>query len=598
MAPPSEKQRLLTRRAFFLGGLKFAGLSALAGRLYYLQFIQAEEYKTLAENNRIKLQLVAPPRGHILDCNGVPLALNDKNYQLFLEAASLPKHGLEPMLEKISRYITLGDKRTEQIMREHKARPFGPPLLIKEHLEWEELAKLELNQLELPACYIEIGQVRAYPFADHCAHLLGYVGAVAPEEMNDTQPLLKLPEFKIGKSGAEKLLEDRLRGAAGIKQIEVNVHGQHIREVGNKPSTPGENIELTIHAELQEFTSRALGDNSASVVVMDVKTGAVYTLASMPAYDPNIFSKGIPSDYWKELQGDNHKPLINKAIQGQYPPGSTFKMVTGLAGLQSGAITTDTHVFCPGHFFLGTHRFNCWKEGGHGTVNLHSALAGSCDTFFYTVAQRMGIEPLRDMARAFGFGSLQDLGLLGEKAGLVPDPDWKMKRYKDRWNPGDTVNAGIGQGYVLGTPLQLAVMTARIASGKMVKPTLLKEEALDHWPAFEAKEAHLKAIRDGMNAVTNESSGTAYSKRITQPEFAMAGKTGTAQVRRILVRGQNQDKLPWEFRHHAWFVAYAPVADPKYAIAVMVEHGGGGASAAAPVARDILLKAQELKIGK
>ena len=372
-----------------------------------------------------------------------------------------------------------------------------------------------------------------------------------------------------------------------------------VREVGKTESVPGENVRLTIDSGLQRYASELIKNESAAVVVMEVDTGNVLALASMPAYDPNVFSKGISSDYWAELRADKKAPLMNKAISGQYPPGSTFKMIVGLAALEAKIITPSSTVFCPGHFMLGDHKFNCWKEGGHGTVNYRDAIAQSCDTFFYTIAQKLGIDKYAAMAKRFGLGDTHDLGLTGEKAGIVPDPEWKMKRYKQRWTGGDTINCAIGQGYVLSTPLQLAVMTARMASGRNVEPRLFVPEG-EETPEFEPvriSEELLKINLNAMSAVVNTEHGTAYGKRIAEPRFAMGGKTGTSQVRKILQRGLDQKSLPWEARHHALFVGFAPVDSPKYACCVAVEHGGGGAAAAAPIARDVLLRIQQLDAG-
>ena len=375
------------------------------------------------------------------------------------------------------------------------------------------------------------------------------------------------------------------------------MHGVPVREISKQDSVPGETVKLTIDKRLQLFTSELIKDQSASVVVMEVDTGNVLTLSSMPAFDPNSFSKGIASDYWKELNENKKIPLMNKAISGQYPPGSTFKMMVGMAALEQGIATPSTSVFCPGHFDLGNHRFNCWKEGGHGTVNYKRAITESCDTFFYTMAQRMGIEPFSELSKRFGLGNIFNIGLVGEKPGIMPTPDWKQKRYKQVWTGGDTINCSIGQGYVLATPLQLCVMMARIAGGgRAVVPRLIVPEG-EATPEFEpvgCKEETLRLTLEAMSDVVNTPSGTAYGKRIMEPRFTMGGKTGTSQVRKILVRGQDQSKIPWEHRHHALFVGFAPVDKPKYAVCVAVEHGGGGSAAAAPVARDVLQKAQEL----
>jgi len=591
-----EKQRIFTRRAVIFGGVQLAAFSALAGRLAYLQFFKADEYATLSENNRIKLMLVAPERGQILDRFGVPMAVNENNYRLFMDYSSLAQPVFRATVEKLQALLPLGDKKYKSLVGT-RVSTASMPEMLKEHLTWEEVSLIELHMLELPGVYIDSGQIRHYPFVDKAAHLLGYVSAVSEDELSDNdQPLMRLPDFKIGKNGVEKMLEDRLRGTAGIRQLEVNVHGVPVREVGKKDSVAGENVRLTIDSRLQDYAAGLVADQSASVVVMEVDTGNVLALVSMPGFDPDIFSKGIASDYWKDLSNDKKSPLLNKAITGQYPPGSTFKLMVGLAGLAAGVITPASTVFCPGQFFLGDHEFKCWKPGGHGTVHFHEAIEESCDVFFYTVAERMGIDAYAKMARKFGLGETHNLGITGEKPGIIPDPEWKMKQYKERWAGGDTINCAIGQGYVLATPLQLAVMTARIAGGTAVEPRLFVP-AGEEKPEFETvhvKGELMDTVREAMSAVCNEDHGTAYAHRISEPRFAMAGKTGTSQVRHLIREGMNQNTLPWEDRHHALFVGFAPVDNPKYACAVVVEHGGGGASAAAPVARDVLLKAQQL----
>jgi len=596
MPKENEKQRTLTRRAVIFGGLQMAAFSALAGRLCYLQFFKADEYATLSENNRIKLQLIAPERGVILDRYGIPMATNEKNYRLFIDYSTLSQPVFKATIDKLHDLVPLNEKKLKALQHT-RVSSASMPEMLKEHLSWEEVSLIELHMLELAGVYIDVGQIRHYPFVEEAAHLIGYVGTVSEDEVTDDEPLLRLPDFKIGKNGVEKMMEERLRGIAGIRQLEVNVHGVPVREVGKKPSTPGEAIRLTIDSRLQDYTAQLVRNESASVVVMEVDTGNVLALVSMPGFDPDAFSKVIANDYWKVLSTDKKGPLLNKAISGMYPPGSTFKLMVGLAGLDAGVITPSTTVYCPGQFFLGDHKFNCWKEGGHGTVNFHEAVAQSCDTFFYTVGERLGIEGYAEMARRFGLGEAHNLGLIGEKSGVIPDPDWKMQHYKQRWSGGDTINCAIGQGYVLSTPMQLAIMTARMVNGGYAVEPRLWIPPNSPNPTFtpiDIKADVLQFARDGMSAVVNSPNGTAYGKRIMEPRFAMGGKTGTSQVRKILVRGVKQDTIPWEYRHHALFIGFAPVDTPKYAICVAIEHGGGGAAAAAPVARDVLLKIQQL----
>lgn len=599
MPKDNEKQLIFTRRSLIFGGMQLAALSALAGRLYYLQFINAEKYTALSENNRIKLQLVAPARGNILDRKGAPLAISNTNYRLFIDYSTITQQALKSTIENLKTLLVIPEKKLKAL-ESVKVSTASMPDMIKEHLTWDEVSLIELHMMDLSGVTVDIGQIRYYPLQDEAAHLLGYLGAVTEDELSeDDPPLMRLPDFKIGKNGVEKMMEDRLRGTAGIRQLEVNVHGMPVREIGKTDSKPGENIKLTIDADLQKYAADLVKEQSAGVVVMEVDTGNVLAMVSMPAFDPNIFSTGISSDYWKELSNDKKSPLLNKAITGQYPPGSTFKMVVGMAAMEAKVINPETTVFCPGYFYLGNHKFNCWKAGGHGTVHYHEAIQQSCDTFFYTTAQKLGTEKIVDMAHRCGLGELHDIGLISEKSGNIPTPEWKMKRFKQRWSGGDTINYGIGQGFVLATPLQLAVMIARLAGNKKVEPRLYVPAGEEH-PEFESLGLSPELMRvniEAMSAVVNVQHGTAYSKRISDPRFMMGGKTGTSQVKKILQRGQNQNLIPWEGRHHALFVGFAPVDNPKYACSVAIEHGGGGGEAAAPVARDVLLRIQQMDAG-
>jgi penicillin-binding protein 2 len=593
MPRDNEKQRLFTRRAIILGGLQVTGFSLLAGRLAYLQLMKDDKYVSLSENNRIKLQLVAPERGNILDWRGEALATNEKNYQLYMDMSGFKRDVFKEVIGRLNGLVPLPAK-TREHLETIRLKSAMRPEMLKENLTWEEVAKVELHASELPGVFINLGQVRHYVLEDEAAHLTGYVGAVSENDLSaDDQPLMRLPDFKIGKNGVEEMLESRLRGTAGVKRLEVDVHGIPVREIDKREPIPGESVKLTIDKRLQSFAANRIKDESAAVVVMEVESGNVLCMASMPAFNPDIFSLGIRSDYWKALNNNKRVPLMNKAITGQYPPGSTFKMVVGIAGIESGAITPKTSVFCPGHFDLGNHRFNCWKEGGHGAVDYKRAIIESCDTFFYTVAKRMGIQAYADMAKQFGFGANFNLGLIGEKPGIIPDPEWKMRRYKQKWAGGDTINCAIGQGYVLATPLQLCVMTARMVNGGFkVMPKL--EASNETFEPLAVKEEALRITREAMVDVVNAPNGTAYGRRITEPSMAFGGKTGTSQVRAITVRGQDQSKIPWEHRHHALFVGFAPADKPKYAISVVVEHGGGGGAAAGPVAHDVLKYLQEL----
>ncbi|ALJ34929.1 penicillin-binding protein 2 [Azospirillum brasilense] len=603
----TDRYRLLTRRAAVLGGLKLAGLSALVGRLYYLQVVESARYTMLAEENRISLRLVAPSRGTIVDRFGAPLAVNQQNYRVVV--VSERTRNIQDTLDKISKIVPLTDGDRRRVMRElHRKRRFVP-VTVRENLTWEQVATIEMNTPDLPGVAIEVGEIRHYPEAEATAHILGYVGAVSEAELNG-DPVLSLPGFRIGKAGMEKYHEKALRGTAGTSQLEVNAVGRVIRELSRDEGQPGREVQLTIDIGLQKFVQQRLSQEvSASCVVMDVHTGGIYALCSHPSYDPNQFTMGISAELWEELLSNQATPLNNKAVAGQYPPGSTFKPVVALAALESGLISRNHTVFCPGHMDLGDHRFHCWKKGGHGTVDVVGALRHSCDVWFYDVSRRIGIDRIAEMANRFDMGQLTGLDLPHERPGLIPSIDWKKGALGKPWAQGETLIAAIGQGYVLSTPMQLVAMTARLANGGFaVKPHLTKQiKALSgeqtSWPPIGVKKENLDLVLRGLYEVTNAPNGTAYKSRITEPGYEMAGKTGSAQVRRITMAERStgvkkNEDLPWRERDHALFISYAPVSSPRYACAVFVEHGGGGSTAAAPIARDILLECQKRDPGR
>jgi penicillin-binding protein 2 len=451
-----------------------------------------------------------------------------------------------------------------------------------------------------------IGESRAYPFGSTLAHVIGYVGAVSAKDLTG-DPLLELPGFRVGKSGVERSRETLLRGKSGVSRVEVNAYGRVIRELNRREGQPGGEVRLSVDAELQSYTMGLLADESASAVVMDVHSGDILTLASTPGFDPQGFNIGLTQQAWTDLTADPRNPLLNKAIAGQYPPGSTFKMIVAMAALDAGVISQNQKVFCQGHVELGNQRFHCWKRTGHGPVSMAEAIERSCDIYFYEIAKRVGIDRITETARKFGLGSATGIDIPAESNGLMPTRAWKLARTGEAWQQGETLVAGIGQGFVLATPIQLAVMTARIANGGLaVKPRLILREAQNSGVPEHKLErltvgrASLELVADGMRRVSNQSTGTAFGARIRDPEMALAGKTGTSQVRRISraereIRVLRNEELPWEARDHALFVAFAPVKAPRYAISVVVEHGGSGSRAAAPLARDILIKVQEVE---
>lgn len=604
----TDRYRTLTRRTLVLGGIKLGLLSTLVGRLYYLQVVESQRYTMLAEENRISLRLVAPSRGPIVDRFGVPLAVNQQNYRVVVVAERT--RNLHDTLDKISQVVPLTDADRRRVMREVQRKRRFVPVTVRENLNWDQVSTIELNTPDLPGVSIDVGEIRHYPFTESTAHILGYVGAVSEAELQKGDPVLSLPGFRTGKNGIEKYHEKALRGSAGTSQLEVNAVGRVIRELSRDEGQPGREVQLTLDIGLQQFMQNRLAqEKSAAGVVMDVNTGGIYALCSHPSYDPNQFTMGINAELWEELLSNPTTPLTNKAVAGQYAPGSTFKMVVAMAALESGLLSNRHTVYCPGHMDLGDHRFHCWKKGGHGTMDMVGALRHSCDVFFYDVSRRIGIDRIADMAHRFGMGEKLGLDLPHERPGLIPSIDWKKAALGSSWQQGETLVASIGQGYVLSTPLQLAVMTARIANGGFaVKPHLTKQirqgpTEQTVWPGIGVRKEHLDLVVRGMTEVVNAPNGTAFKARIAEAGMEMAGKTGTAQVRRITMAERStgvrkNEDLPWRERDHALFVAFAPVHAPRYACSIIVEHGGGGSAVAAPIARDILIECQKRDPGR
>jgi penicillin-binding protein 2 len=600
-----SQQKVFTRRLAMLGGFKALMVATLAGRLYYLQVIEGEKYKLLSDENRINHRILFPPRGLIVDRFGIPLATNSPSYRAILVAEQTPN--TQATLEAFSEIVPLSERDIARALREQQRTQDFKPITVKDDLDWDDVNAVELNLPDLPGVSIEIDQKRVYPFGGITSHILGYVAGPNEKDVeNDADPLLKQPGFHIGKNGLERQYDLPLRGAAGESQLEVNSFGRVIRELARQEGQPGGDLVTTLDVGLQQFAHQRISSELAgAAAVMDVYTGDLLALVSTPSYDPTAFYRGLTTDEWQELSNDIYGPLTNKAVAGQYAPGSTFKIMTALAALRAG-VSPDDHVFCTGVTVLGSARFHCWKKEGHGSQDMVNGIKNSCDGYFYEIARRIGIDKIAETARMFGLGSAEGIDLPGEKAGLIPDSSWKKAVMGDVWHPGETLVAGIGQGFITTTPLQLCVMAARVANGGFaVKPRLVRrisdeaqnDEGNPVFPSLGVPEEHLKIVRTGMDLVTNGDHGTAYRSRIDIPGMEMAGKTGTSQVRRITMaeraRGviKNQD-LPWNQRDHALFIAFAPVHAPRYACSVVVEHGGGGSAVAAPIARDILIECQ------
>lgn len=588
-----ESQRRITRRGLFLGASQLALVGVLGARMRYLQINQADQYRLLADENRINIRLLPPARGLIYDRNGVTIATNKPVYRITIVREDAGD--VNNVVSRLNALVPLDPEELKRALEELKRRSPFVPVTIAERLKWEDIAEVAVNAPALPGVTPEVGLTRNYPMADDFAHIVGYVGAVNEADLNridDQDPLLQIPRFQVGKIGVEAKLERTLRGNAGTKRIEVNSVGRIMRELSREEGQAGTNIQLTIDSGLQNYVQARLQGESAAAVVMDTATGDLLAIGSTPAFDPNKFANGISQADYTALLNDKYRPLPNKAIQGIYPPGSTFKMITVLAALEAGVVTSEDIVKCKGFVEVGGRRFHCWKRGGHGNVNLHNSLKKSCDVYYYEMAQRAGIEKISAMARLMGYGTKFDIPMSSVAKGLAPTKAWKLRNRKAEWVIGDSLNAAIGQGFVLSSPMQQALMTARIATGRAVMPRLIKsldgvETMIQAGENLGINENHLRLVRRGMFGVSNEKGGTAYSSRILGDDYRMAGKTGTSQVGNKVVRNS---EVEWEKRDHALFVSFAPYDNPRFAVSVVVEHGGGGSKAAAPIARDIMLQ--------
>ncbi|GGE19433.1 peptidoglycan glycosyltransferase [Polymorphobacter glacialis] len=594
MSNEAIRQQGFTRRALFLGGGMGLVGAALATRMAWLSIFEGEKYRLASEDNRVQLRLIPPRRGWIVDRNGKPLALNKPDYRLELIPDQIGD--LDAVLKTLGGILALSYDDELRIRADIAIQPGYMPVEVKRDLDWPTFAGLNVKVADVLGLRPVQAFSRVYPDADHFAHLLGYVGSPTPNQYKEQKdPLLIFPGFRIGKDGIERHEDRLLRGKAGARREEVTARGKVVRELDTRGDEPGATLKLTIDRDLQSFTARRLGDNSASVIVIDCVTGDVLTMVSMPAYDPNVFSTRVPTKLWKELQDNDHNPLLNKSAMGLYPPGSTFKMVTSLAVLAAG-VPPGAGTSCSGKYRLGNNTWHCHSRRGHGFVNMHTALPKSCDVYFYAFGRQVGIDAIAVMARRMGLGQKYELPLPGQAAGIVPDIAWKDKRYGKPWNPGETLNTSIGQGYLIANPLQLAVMTARVASGREVMPRLLVPtdgSPPPEFPSLGIPEEHLQIVRQGMYDVINSGIGTARGARSPIDGVHFAGKTGTAQVRRITAAERRagvkrNEALPWKQRDHALFVAFAPTEEPRYAISVIIEHGIAGGRYAGPIARDVL----------
>jgi len=605
----NERQGVFHRRAFLLGGIFGAGLLALGGRLAHLQLVETQRYEKLSASNQFNFKLAPPPRGLIVDRNGVVLASNRPNFRLMVardKGVDVPS-----TLKVLASFVPLDDKRQTRLVKDIAAAPKRSPVEVAEDMSWEQFSAINLRTPELPGVSAEMGEVRVYPHGGTFAHVVGYVAKVNKEDITDTgpnsEPIMLNPGFRIGKQGVEKAFDLQLRGKAGARKVEVDANGREVRAdpEGDIPAVPGEEIKLTLDADIQQRALEVFGDESGAAVMMDCRSGDILCMYSGPSFDANRFVRGLTGAEYRQLALYDRKPLFNKALTATYPPGSTFKTMVALAALEAGYDPKTVHV-CNKSWAWGGRVWHC--DTAHGPQDLHTAIATSCDIYFYQCALFVGPDRIAATARKFGLGQIFDIGIPGQKRGLVPDTAYKRRAFKHDpvWHPGETPSMGIGQGYTHLNPLQLCVMVSRLANGqKSLHPRLVESIGGVEQPRGSAfgdlpvNQDHIQFVRDAMKAVTTIGTAAAVADLGLGP-IKMAGKTGTAQGYNYNgghgVHGTNGE---WRLRDHAWFVAFAPYDDPRYAISVLVEHGGFGAGAAAPRAREImrvaLLKDPEIR---
>ena len=578
-----------SRRMMLVGGAQAALGGLLLGRLGWLSVAQNQHYQLLAESNRVSLIVVPPRRGWLIDRYGKPIAINRSDFRVDLIPQQLENP--EATLKTLAKLLELDLEQVDRIVEELKSARGFQPVQVAQNVPYEKYAAVTVRLPELPGVQPMRGFSRYYPDGPAVGHLTGYVGTPSAKDYEEERnPLFLTPGFKIGKEGLEKTMEEHLRGVPGGQRVEVTARGKLVRELTPKPDRSGRTVQLALDSDLQEYAARRIGEESGSCIIIDCLTGDILAMVSMPAYDPNSFSGGIGRMEWKMLSEDERKPLLNKVLNSLYPPGSTIKPMGALALLEHGIKPTD-RVNCPGGYQLGNRFFRCL--GRHGSVDMRRAVAKSCNTYFYAMGHRIGYDKIAPMARRLGLGERFDLPVVSQSYGTVPDSEWKARRYEQNrrlierpdWTASDTLNASIGQGFLIVNPLQLAIMSARIASGRNLQPQLIgvHEEPA---PMLGIDEEHLEAVRGAMWEVVN-GDGTAGASRLPLDGIQMSGKTGTAQVRRIAggQRGQGGER---RFRDHGLFVFYAPSDKPRYAGAVVIEHGMGGSRAAAPIAKDVL----------
>lgn len=595
MQTQTDKFKILSRRAFLLLLLKVGAIAILILRLFYLQIVRYKTYQTQADSNRIKSFVIPPLRGLITDRFANILASNISYYRILYN----PTEGnvdIETLINKLAKILNIDREKFFYVRKKYLRRSTDGYILLHTDLTWQQVAKVEINAPDLPGIIVDTAQRRYYPYSYYLSPILGFVSGVDHDEIKSGNKLLSHPDFKIGKTGIEKNFENFLRGSSGLKHVEVDARGYTVRTLNlpsSKPATTGSNLELSIDIDLQKKAYDLMKDVSGSLVLMDVESGEILAISSTPSFDPNLMVQGIESDEWNKLITNPYKPLINKPIVNLYPPGSTFKPIVALAALENG-FDPKQKIKCKGHIKLGKRRYHCWKSEGHGSLDLEEAIKHSCNIYFYNISREIGINNIAKTAKLFGLGEAPILPIPDVKAGLLPSRAWKKQQLNEPWVIGDTFNSSIGQGFLQVSNMQLAILASRLASnGKFVSPSLLKTMEIPTFPDMPIQKENLELVLRGMDQVVNSKGGTAYWQRIRSKKYAMAGKTGTAQVVSIDHDSNlTQQQIEYSKRNHGLFIGFAPVKKPKFAASVVIEHGGSGSAAAAPIAKAMLLHTQ------
>ncbi len=592
-----KKLNSINRRMFITGSLKFFIMIGLISRLFFLQIKENKKYLTLSDKNRIREWKLAPVRGEFHDYFGNIIAGNFEAYQLHIIPEQV--EDFRYVIYRVKDLLELSDKEFKRILKKKKEKKPWETLIVSDNLDWKKFSKINNHLYDLNGVKPVISISRNYPYKDNFTHLLGYVSQANEMDIENSEMIKKnfVPGLKVGKVGLEKSFENKLIGTNDIERYEVNAYGRRISQLEFQKGEKGENLKLTVDTKVQQLANELLKDKAGSICVMDIFTGSIVAMHSSPSFDPNLFVFGISQDDWQLIRNDPMKPLVNKTLQGNYSPGSTIKPIVALSALENGIINTNFTVKCTGKTEMYGQTYHCWKKKGHGFVSLRNAMKQSCDTYFYEIARLLGVDKLSETAKKFGlgekvFGDLFEI----EKKGLIPNTTWKKNFLGKGWLLGETIITGIGQGYIQTTPIQLCLMTAQIANGgyKIYPHIVVDDKKIhpqDKFTPLYQNSKNIRIVQDAMFGSTNEVMGTSYKSRIDDPKYQFAGKTGTAQVKKITEKDRELDlktfQIPYEERDHALYIAYGPYKNPRYALSIIVEHGGNGSTTAAPMAKKL-----------